>query len=191
MDDIDYQIRCLVEELKSAATLTDVKNNLELWRLTTDIDWYLFALGFSTSTQISDYIILSNFPNQWMSKYENEKLHLVDPVVKYVMKHQSAIFWDSFKNLRGFNAIEQQDFLRSAALHGLVSGCSIPCNSYDDFAVFSMANRSKNKINVLNESLPLNHFYANQLLESVLKINLLANGKTPLVHPIDRDVTSL
>ena len=173
---MDSQIAALVEELKTAKTQADLHLNLERWKNILDFDWYLFALSRSESMQVSEHIILTNYPDEWMSRYTEEKLHLVDPVVKYVLNHQSAVFWETFRKLEGYRSPEQIAFLDLAAEYGLVSGCSIPCNSYGYFAVFSIANKTSTKLSRLNESLPINHFYANQMLESVLKISVAPTG---------------
>ena len=172
MESINSAINALVGELKTAQTQESLKSNLESWKEITGFDWYLFALNRSESMQVSEHIIISNYPVEWLQKYESEKLFTVDPVVKYVINHQNAIFWDSFVDLDGYNSPEQLDFLELASSFGLVSGCSIPCNSYGHYAVFSMAANSKAKLSNMNEYLPFNHFYANQLLESVLRVNV-------------------
>lgn len=177
MNDIDIAINALVEELKSAQSQDDLMENLDAWRKATEFDWYLFALNRSETMQVSEHIILSNYPAEWMQKYQSEKLFLIDPVVKYVVNHQNSIFWDMFKDMDGYNSPEQKECLEHAAKFGLVSGCSIPCNSYGNFAVFSMANTSTKEVSKMNEYLPFNHFYCNQLLESVLRINVTADNE--------------
>jgi len=172
-------VGALVEELKCAKAETDLTNSLEAWRKATGFDWYLFALNRSESMQESEHVILSNYPADWLKKYQSEKLYLIDPVVKYVLNHQDTIFWDMFKNMDGYNSPEQNEFIKLAATFGLVSGCSIPCNSYGNFAVFSMAHRTKSKVSKMNEYLPFNHYYGNQLLESVLRL-LIADDETAL-----------
>jgi len=172
MNDIALAISVLVEELKSAQSQSDLTDSLEAWKKVTGFDWYLFALNRSKSMQVSEHIILTNYPSEWMQRYESEKLYLLDPVVKYVMNHQNAIFWDTFKDMDGYNSPEQLEIFKLAAKHSITSGCSIPCNSYGNFAVFSMANTSAADNAMMNDYLPYNHLYANQLLESVLRVKV-------------------
>jgi len=191
MDAINTEISVLVDDLKNARSQTDLMANLEAWKTATDFDWFLFAMNRSKSMQVSEHIILTNYPKEWMHKYETEKLYQIDPVVKYVMNHQNSIFWDNFKDLDGYNSTEQISFLKLAASFGLVNGCSIPCNSYGNYAVFSMANLSFEKTREMNEYLPFNHFYGNQLLECVLKITVMADSNFKLKDLTERETECL
>lgn len=109
MGEIDQPILALIEELKTVQTQADLLGNLEAWKNITEFDWYLFALNRTKSMQKSEHVVLTNYPAEWMEKYEAEKLFQKDPVVKYVMNHQNNIFWDSFKDLDGYNSPEQLD----------------------------------------------------------------------------------
>ena len=176
MSEIGSTINALVEELKNAQCRADLQSSLEDWTEATGFDWYLFALNRSESMQESEQIIISNYPEDWRAEYISERYMLIDPVVKHVLNHQNNVFWNTFSDLEGYNSPEQTEFMKKAATHGLVSGCSIPCNSYGNFAVLSIADRSESKVSEMNDYLPYNHFYANQLLESALKLNIFGDG---------------
>ena len=191
MADIGREVSDLVLGLKQAQTKSDLMASLEAWKLASGLDWYSFGLNRAESMQVSEHVILTNYPDDWMSMYEGNKLFLIDPVVKYVLNHQSPVLWSEFVDIEGYNTHEQQKFMQHAREYGLVCGCSFPCNSYGNYGVFSVASKLPQQEPKLEAQLPYNLFYANQLLESMLRIELNTAGKNDGDNLSDREIECL
>jgi len=169
MDMSVLAINKIIVDVKEAKSSSDLQECLDSLRKCIGFDWYMFAMNRSEG--MPDHLFLTNYPSDWLMRYGSEKLFNVDPVVKYVLNHQDVVFWDTFKDLEGYNTKKQIEFMRLAQSYGLGSGCSIPCNSYGRFAVFSIAVRSEKEMENIYEYLPHIHYFANQIKNSVLSID--------------------
>lgn len=83
--------------------------------------------------------VLSNFPENWVSLYENKILEGVDPVLPEAVQTLTPIFWDELLKKNEFTK-QQREIFDDAKVFGLCHGLTIPVHGQlGDFAIVSVA----------------------------------------------------
>ena len=88
----------LIQKLKEITDEKQIKEFLYQLLDILNVDYYLFALTFPYSMNKSDSLVITNYPGNWVKRYENKKLIEVDPITSHVAKYNSPIFWDQLQD---------------------------------------------------------------------------------------------
>lgn len=159
----------LTERLSRASIEQDVENILNEFSNCISMDWFVYAISQLESLNTPSYHVLTN-ANAWIQEYAEQNYQSNDPVVKYVLTHQTPVIWDTFESLEGYNSEEQLAVMERAAENGMRVGFSIPCNSFAQFAVLSFAHSDQTISDEFNTIMPHASMFAHQLLETTQRI---------------------
>jgi LuxR family quorum-sensing transcriptional regulator LasR len=129
-------------------------NSLEEWRET------LFALGShmgydktllaifpdrNTPIRVENAFLHHSYAPAWLSKYDSEKMSLVDPTVAHCAGKSVPLIWSP--NI--FSGRKQQELYEEASSYGLRSGVTLPIHgSNGELGIFCL----------VSDSSPNNHF---------------------------------
>ena len=75
---------------------------------------------------IGELLIISNFPAEWLQRYEDENYIAKDPTVKHCWTHSSPLMWDEINFSKGRARTEERRVMSEAKKHKLNSGISLP-----------------------------------------------------------------
>lgn len=134
-----------------------------------EIDYFLLGISFPFSMNKSDFLIIDNYPEDWVKRYEKLQLVKIDPVAKFAAKNNSPIFWDQLNDpeMQLFKEMEKELF------PNVHTGFTIPLHGEKGtFGVFSLSlcsdsHESQNKLqSVLHNAQILTPY----LLDVVIRI---------------------
>ncbi|MCE9687100.1 LuxR family transcriptional regulator [Shewanella sp. AS16] len=164
----------LTDKLAVCNSFDELKDCCELFCQLTDIPYYLIGIIGQESSYAPTIRLLSNYPEEWLARYFKEGKQQADPVVKYIIQHQSPIRWDKLIASDNFNSATGLKVFKDAAEYGLFNGISIPLkSSSENIAVFSMAIGKRTDANsILDNAQMFCHTFATHLFERYLLIEL-------------------
>lgn len=160
-----------INRIKASENLLTLKEILIEVKKALDFTNVLYAIQTPcTFTKIRTFII-SDFPEEWMNKYEKMEYIKVDPIVKHCSKSYEPICWDRCNESDNQDAIKLTEEL---AKFNLLGGISVGMpNHHSGTSIFSLAANhvvTTGSIESLTASLFLNslHPYLN---DAIIKLS--------------------
>ncbi|KZN58178.1 hypothetical protein N473_05400 [Pseudoalteromonas luteoviolacea CPMOR-1] len=163
----------IIEQLKTASTLEDVKELLSRLLDIIEYDYFLIGLIMPQSITRSDVLILDNYPQSWRQYYDDTGLVKVDPIVRYSMDNYLPIIWSHLEKDKRYSKQELQ-VIKKAHEAGLQSGFSIPFhNNLGEFGMISFAlkNQQSDSVSKFNRALPLVQLIVPALQDALKRID--------------------
>lgn len=94
----------------------------------------LFGIVPDKSLPLESAFMVSNFPSEWRSTYDQQHMHKVDPTVSHCLASNLPIAWKSDT----FHTQVQGEFYEQACGYGLRSGISLPMHgNAKEFGILS------------------------------------------------------
>jgi LuxR family quorum-sensing transcriptional regulator LasR len=108
----------------------------------------LFGLVTDKALPLESAFLVSNYPEEWRSTYDNQNMHQVDPTVSHCLTSTLPIIWKP----ETFQGQSQSEFYEQACGYGLRSGISLPMHGTSkEFGVFSfVSNGNDHAANAAN-----------------------------------------
>lgn len=112
--------------------LTEVQHNIsnDLSECTEVLSWAFGKLGITyysyvyigqVPSEISEAVILGNYPKEWVRLYETRTLFRQDPIIKYSSSTSDAFFWDDV-----VGETESETIFHMSAPYGIEQGFTVP-----------------------------------------------------------------
>lgn len=94
----------------------------------------LFGIVANRSVPLESAFLVSNYPDQWRSHYDQQRLHAVDPTVSHCLSSALPMVWESST----FDQAGRNEFYEQASSFGLRSGITLPIHGLQgEFGVMS------------------------------------------------------
>lgn len=108
-------------------------------------DYFLYGAILPVSLTRPETFIVSGYPADWWSRYQEQGYFGIDPVVDHTTSHQTVpLDWHEIDANRYARAEQVRNFFGEAADFGLVSGISFPVQGQNgECAVLSLATRDE------------------------------------------------
>lgn len=118
------QILKVIEGARNCDTQRQLKGLLMKAKDLVEADNAICGLAKVQGSSVTEVlsIINGNFPQEWMSRYQAERLYFIDPVVKYHTQFSMPQFWDDIFKIS--NDGQSKMVINHAADHGLKHGIS-------------------------------------------------------------------
>ena len=177
------QHQTLIESQKDAHTEQALQHVCEQFCADVSFEYYLFAICKITSLSAPEITTITNYPNEWMQYYFEQKLQRFDPVVRYCFEKISPIRWCNLQHMPEYSSPEGDAIFKKAAELGLAYGISIPLKAHTgEICIFSLATANGVEIDRrFNDALSSAQTFATELFNSLTRINLTPSNKKEIL----------
>lgn len=173
------QYQALIELQKNAQTEQTLQQVCEKFCSYVGFEYYLFAICKLTSLSAPEITTITNYPEEWIKYYFEEKLQRFDPVVRYCFEQVSPIRWGDLQNLPEYASPEGDAIFKKAAELGLAHGISIPLKAHTgETCIFSLATANAADINNrFDSALSPAQTFSTELFNNLTRIKLTLDEK--------------
>lgn len=119
---------------------------------------------------IGELLIISNFPEEWRQRYDDENYIAKDPTVKHCWTHSSPVMWDEINFSKGRARAEERRVMSEAKKHKLISGISLPVHGAGAEGSMLSLCSSKRKMSVSHDMQYGLQIIAQAIHESVKRV---------------------
>ncbi len=167
----------LAKELTEVRNLVQVRGICQRFCQLFQIDTYAYLLRIPTSLSQPSVIMLQNFPDEWVSAYQENNFIKDDPVIAYANENLRPAVWSDIARLDQYRKRQAKMVMSEAMQFGLKEGFVISYNSPSgDLSLFSLSfNAPPGEVkSLINEAvMPAQHI-SGYLYEAVKSIHLSA-----------------
>lgn len=169
----------LAHELSESSELEQVKIICQKFCEHFDIDSYAYLLRIPTSISQPDITLIQNYPQEWVTAYQDNKFIKDDPIVAYAGDHAAPAMWSDIVRMDQYCKKKSKMVMSEAHQFGLKEGVALSyCSPSGDQALFSLSfdrNSTAARDAIGNSIMAAQHLNA-YLYESVKSISLRKNA---------------
>ena len=132
-----YWIPSIIQEIQSCEEVDELKSIIISIQNRLNYDHILCNIQLSSSFNETYFLILSNFPDEWMKHYQKENYEKIDPVLEHCISTHTPICWNEFYDSKDTKVKKLFTELCEA---GLLGGVSVGLRmSSGEVGIISMA----------------------------------------------------
>ncbi len=130
--------------------------------------------------KIRDEIILTNYPDEWVSRYVKRKYRYYDPIALIYKQSRSPFFWGQQESLKHMKKAERA-VMHEARAFGLFEGYAIPTAGPEgDFGGLTVCCKDQSDVNgLVSEKEELLQFFSAQFHAAAVGILFSGNDNQP------------
>ncbi len=170
----------LAQELSESKDLEQVKNVCQTFCEHFEIDTYAYLLRIPTSISQPDITLIQNYPQEWVTAYQDNQFIRDDPVVAYAGDHATPAVWSDIVRMDQYCKKKAKMVMSEAHQFGLKEGVALSyCSPSGDQALFSLGfdqTSTAARQAIGNSIMAAQHLNA-YLYESVKTISLQNNAE--------------
>lgn len=148
-------------------------------------DFFLYGAVLPVSLVRPQTFIISGYPEDWWTRYQERNYISIDPVLKHTTGRQTVpLDWDEVAPDAHADSERVRTFMHEAADFGLAAGVSFPVHGREgEYAIFSLATRDQHDAARprIMESMPFVQLLAGYIHEAARRV--FERGELMLARP--------
>ncbi len=135
-------IECLIQKLKCSESALEIRAVGVVLAEALGCHYFLYAGIGQVPISSPEVTIVGNYPEQWMSRYQEKEYAKIDPTVWHAAHAVTPLFWCDAEVTNDAVC----EFFQEAKQHGIVSGVTIPLHSGEGYsAIMTIVSADENE----------------------------------------------